>query len=513
METPAMGSRSRNTSGADATPPSIYGDLSRTATAVLKPATTRRLQLKSALLQQKLDWYTAKMSIKASIPPAVLVCAIQSDTWINHFKTNAYLAPIISTCVLPALPRAMLLRHNIRLTLGFVLTYCWTLLAGWCGVQARQHTTHGVDELSAYNSSAEAVVAIFLMFYIWFTFTLKSAYPGWGLQCTIAGIFAVATLPGIARAPTMSEVIDETNIVLETFLVGQAVGLVNALILFPQSCRGIFKKDIGACLDGLVAVTQAQRKCMEDISLKEITTGEEMNSSSSVGQLEDALQKFVNDVAKTRRDGEYAAREISWGIFDHSKIEEICCLLVDLIPPASGLSSVADMLQLHIDECHFSNSAHGMNSHLETDDNLPDENDWQHLETAMRQSSEEMSETIIRGAEHAKFRLEITKGRSLFNRPRARVIDEEHHNSTMNPGGTQFLESYRNVFDKSRATNRGNGSMDDEKLLDRYIQRRPQIGNLGQYTSEMHSDTLRYFLFLHVSFVLLCPFPATSVAK
>jgi hypothetical protein len=443
------------------------------------------------------------MAIKASIPPTVLVCAIQSNVWINHFKTNAYLAPIISACVLPALPRAMLIGHNIRLTLGIVLAYCWALLAGWCGVQARQNTTNNVDDINAYNSSAEAVVAIFLIFFIWCVFTLRSAFPNWGLQCTTAGTFAVAALPSLARAPNMSTVIDETSNVLESFLVGQAVGFVNALIVFPQSCRGVFRKDIVACLDALVSVMRAQRKCMEDISLKNVSTRAQVNSTSSVIQLEDAQQRFVNEIAKARRDVKYAAREISWGVFDHAKLEEISSLLVDLIPPASGLSSVADMLQLNNDGCYSPTNASETAGHRSTSG----DDDSQHLEAAMHQHSGKMSDAIIRGVEHAKLRLESTRRRSLFNRSRARVADDEHHADTVNPGQAAFLESYRNVFYKSRVLGQGDEGVSNEKLLDRYIRHRPQIGDLGQYTCEMHSGTLRYFLFLHVSDVLPCAPP------
>jgi hypothetical protein len=301
----------------------------------------------------------------------------------------------------------------------------------------------------------------------------------------------------------MREVIEETNTVLESFLVGQAVGFVNALILFPQSCGGVFKKDIGACLDGLVAITRAQRKCMEEISLKKISIGEETNISSSVSQLEAALQRFVNEIANARRDGDYAAREIFRGIFDHSQLKEISSLLVDLIPPASGLSSVADMLQLHIDGCNILNDTDEMNGQCETPNDSSHENDWQQLEAAMHQHSGKMSDAIIKGVEHAKLRLELKKGRSLITRYHVRVVDEEHHASTADPGEVGFLESYRDVFDKSRVLGQGNEGISYEKLLGYYIQHRPQIENLSQYTSEMHSDTLRYFLFLHVSHVLL----------
>ncbi|KAL7917238.1 hypothetical protein ACQKWADRAFT_324807 [Trichoderma austrokoningii] len=522
-KSPVLRPDSRNTSIPDAVSSSVSRGLSRSETGatvhrshtgatvhrshtgvtVHRSDTTRRLQLKSVLFKQTLDWHTATMALKASIPPAVLVCAIQSNSWISHFKTNAYLAPIISTCVLPALPRAMLVRHNMRLTFATVIAYCWALLAGWCGVQARHHTTNDLSDISSYNSSAEAVVAIFFIFCIWFTFTIKSAFPIWALHCTLAGIFTVAIMPNIARAPSMSEVIDETNVILEAFLVGQAVGLVNALILFPQSCRGLFRKDIGLCLDGLVAVIQAQRKCMEDISLKKASIVEdEENGSSSFCQLEDALQRFIKTVGKTRQDGEYAACEISWGIFDHTKLEEISSLLLDLIPPVSGLSSVADMLQLHVDGCNITSDASVISGSDEADNITPREDGWQHLEAAMHQNSKQMSDTIIKGVEHAKLRLESTKGRTLFNKHRAKHTDEEDGAGITRPGDTGFLDSFRNVFDNGRVLSQENEDMNNKELLDCYIQHRPQIGSLNQYTSEMHYNTLRYFLFLHSQTIL-----------
>ncbi|OJJ82927.1 uncharacterized protein ASPGLDRAFT_49059, partial [Aspergillus glaucus CBS 516.65] len=58
--------------------------------------------------------------------------------------------------------------------------YCRVLLAGWCGLQAWKHTLGHLGafgDTGSYSSSGEAAVAIFLMFWIWCVFTLKSAAP------------------------------------------------------------------------------------------------------------------------------------------------------------------------------------------------------------------------------------------------------------------------------------------------------------------------------------------------
>lgn len=501
MAIEAPSTRSGNHDG-----PPLHQTPSSRSEALPKPlgnafqATSRHAQLKSVLAQLTLDRHTVAMAIKASIPPTVLLCAIQSNTWINLFGTQAYLAAIISICVPPTLPRARLIEYNFQLAFAVALSYCWVLLGGWSGLQARKHTTNDPKELNTYNSSAEAVVAIFLMFWIWCVFTLKSAFPNWGLQCIWAGIFAFTALPTVAQAPSMQEVIDQTSTVFEVLLAGQAVGFVNALIVFPQSCRGVFRKDMRACLDGLVAVMRAQGRCIEDFRSKRISARGEDERNIAVRELQNALRLFTNSIAKARDDVEYAEREISWDRLDHPQLEHIASMLADLIAPASGLGSVADMLQLAADGYyHSSDNSGGVNGNTETENTSKNEEYWHSLEEKMHDQSYRMSEAIIEGVEHAKLRLELINGHSLLGIFHAKKTDEENQAFSMKPGDPSFLESYRNVFDNCCVLGQGTDSVHGEKLLDHYIRHRPQIGDISQITPEAHSNTLRYFLLLHVS--------------
>ncbi|EYE94810.1 uncharacterized protein EURHEDRAFT_479275 [Aspergillus ruber CBS 135680] len=498
IETSSMRSGSHNDGPLpDRTPSSRSGSLPKPLGHAFQ-ATTRRLQLKSVLAQLTLDRHTIMMAIKSSIPPTILLCAIQSNAWINLFQTQAYLAAIMSTCVLPTLPRARLIEYNFQLAFVVTVSYCWVLLGGWSGLQARKHTTNGPEELKAYNSSAEAIAAIFLMFWTWCVFTLKSTFPTWAIQCTWAGIFAVVTLPTVAQASSMQEIIAQTSTVFEVFLVGQAVGFVNALVVFPQSCRGVFRKDMRACLDGLVAIMQAQKRCIEDFRSRRISAEGEDERNNSVHQLQNALQLFINSIVKARGDVEYAEREMSWDRLDHQQLEHIASMLVDLIAPASGLGSAANMLQLAVDkEYNSSNDTGGVNSNAEAGHNAESEEYWHRLEGEMHEQSYRISEAIIEGVEHAKLRLELTKERSLFGRVHARKTDEESQKFPMKPGEASFLESYRDVFDKCCVLGQDTYGTDGEKLLDYYIRHRPQVEDLSQVTSEAHPNTLRYFLLLH----------------
>ncbi|KAH8428496.1 uncharacterized protein LDX57_006195 [Aspergillus melleus] len=457
-------------------------------------------QLKSVLAQLTLDWDTVAMAIKTAVAPAVLVCVIEVDAYINYFTTNAYLAAIMAASALPALPQAKLIEYNLQLALATVVTYCWALLAGWSAVQARKHTTNSSEDLAGYNSSAEAVVAIFMISILWCVFTLKSAYPSWNLQCVLAGIYAVAAMPAVARVTTVTQVIASNTKILEVFLAGQAVGLVTGLIIFPRTCRGLIKRDLKTALDALASFMRAQGKCMDELRSTKISGEGEEERSSSVRQLEEAQQWFISTIVKARQDVIYADCEVSWDHIGGSDLEYIASLLVDLIPPASGLSSTANMMQLATEGCNSHNSTNATNSRDDGNDTTNNKRDWHYLEVTMHEHSLRISKAIMDGAEHGKVRLDQTLGCSLFGRPRARGTDEEHRVGSMRPGTASFLSSYRGIC--SIPSQQGHCTREEEELLYNYMRNRPQAEYRDLTVPEPYSITLRYFLLLHFQTLL-----------
>ncbi|KAK1141549.1 hypothetical protein N8T08_008962 [Aspergillus melleus] len=340
------------------------------------------------------------MAIKTAVAPTVLVCVIEVDAYINYFTTNAYLAAIMAASALPALPQAKLIEYNLQLALATVVTYCWALLAGWSAVQARKHTTNSSEDLAGYNSSAEAVVAIFMIFILWST--------------KISG------------------------------------------------------------------------------------EGEE-DRSSSVRQLEESQQWFISTIVKARQDVIYADCEVSWDHIGGSDLEYIASLLVDLIPPASGLSSTANMMQLATEGCNSRNGTNTTNGRDEGNDTTNNKRDWHYLEVTMHEHSLRISKAIMDGAEHGKVRLDQILGCSLFGRPRARETDEEHRVGSMRPGTASFLSSYRGVC--SVPDQQGH-CVREEELLHNYMRNRPQVEYWDLTAPEPYSITLRYFLLLHFQTLL-----------
>lgn len=447
----------------------------------------------------KLDWHTARLTVKTSIPPAVLVCAIQSDVWISYFGQNAYLAPIGAASVMAGYPQGMLIDFNARQTLGYVVAYCWALLAGWCGLQARRHTSTTPEDLAAYNASAEAVVAILLAFGMWFTFTVKSAFPSWNIQASVSAILGVAIIPALARLPAMHDITDQATKAFVTFLVGQAVGLVNALLLFPQTCRGLFKRDAISCLDALCAIMRAHEICIQDIvsgALPSPSAG--TPDSESVVKLEAALEQLGNEVAKANSHVDHAAREISWGAYHQSELDTVCSLLVQLVPPASGLSLVADMMQREKDVFSvIGHQAAAANGNPEDANSRTDQrpDDWPNTEAEMKQQLCKMMEVISAGAEHAKLRLRQSQKRNCFGAASEKTTDEEGH-GTARPGGSRFIEYYHDMFKED-----GEKNLSRKQVLHRYVQHRPRVGTIGRISTDKHADTLRYFALLHVRYL------------
>ncbi|KAJ6785522.1 hypothetical protein PWT90_03813 [Aphanocladium album] len=417
--------------------------------------------LRSLIKWQKPDWHTVQLTIKTSIPPAALTCAIQSNRWIGYFGLNAYLAPITAACVMATYPQGMLIEFNAKQTFGFAVAYCWSLLAGWCGLQARRHTSGTPADLTAYNSSAEAVVAIFLVFGMWFAFTVKSAFPGWNIQASLSAILAIAVMPAIAIMPTMHGIIEAATNVFVAFLVGQA--------------------------------------CIEEIVARTIPSpSEEEASYESIGKLEAALLQLGNEVAKASRHVDHAAREISWGVYHQSELDNVCALLVQLMPRVSGLSLIADMMQRRTDL----SSVVGRHQFVRVEsgksriqDGKPQEG-WQKTELDMQDQLRKMSEMICAGTEHAERRLRQSQKRNWLGRPREKRIDEESRESA-NPGGALFIEHYRDMFKED-----GEQNLMRQQVLHRYVQYRPKIRTNGFVSPSKHTETLRYFALLHSQTIL-----------
>lgn len=442
-----------------------------------------------------MDWHTAFLTFKTSIPPAVLVCATQSHVWMSYFGLNAYLAPIGAAGAMATYPQGMLIEFNAKQVFGFVVAYCWSLLAGWCGLQARIHTSKTPEDLQRYNSSAEAVVAVLLIFGMWFTFTVKSAFPSWNIQVSVSAILGIAVMPSVARLPTMHSIIQAATPAFVALLAGQSLGFVSALLIFPQTCRSLFKRDAISSLGALRTIMLTHKTVIQDIVARTIpSSSDETGGNESIENMETALQQLGNEVAKASGHVEHAARELSWGVYHQSELDNVCAMLVQIMPPVSGLSLIADMIQRKTEANGVVGQNGLVNGEPEDARSQTDERQgaWQNVELEMEEQLCKMTEMISAGAEHVRIRLRQSQKRSWPGRARRRTVDEESR-GTASPGGPQFIEHYREMFKDD-----GEKSLSRHQVLHHYVLRQPHVGT--GLSPDKHAETLRYFTLLHVCY-------------
>ena len=269
---------------------------------------------------------------------------IVSDVWVNHFQTSAYLAPVIAACALPTLPRALLIRHHARLTLAFALCYAYSLLAGWSALKARQHTEPSSAPEGDYNSSASAVVALFFIFYFWFVFTLKSSYPTWQLPAVLAGLYAAAVLPPLAKAESFDVILITASTLIEACLVGLAVALAIGLLLFPRTCRHAFIEDFRSATQAISRLTQTHAELLSHVTTiqsVDVITDEE---TALVAKIKDSLREFLNNVSQARTNLTVVKQEIAWSKVDNVGLNEMNNSMSELVSLLSGVVSTVEML-------------------------------------------------------------------------------------------------------------------------------------------------------------------------
>ena len=314
--------------------------------------------------------------------------------------------------------------------------------------------------------------------------------PTWQNPVMLAGIFIAAVMPSLPRASNEQELIDEASLEVEAFLAGQAVGFVTGLLIFPQSCRSIFIKDVKACLESLALIIRLYLVCLDDLRA---------GKNSSTTQFKAELQNFTSKVYKAHSDVEDAKREPALSHLHHSHLHSLALLLVEMVPPLSGLGTTADMLEI-VTSGHLPESVQSGSDDLNciSPDNANGErdDDWRQLEEVMHRHSLALCGAVVEGAQHAVTRLDLTKRRNPIDRIKGRIQDAEVQGDSKCVRLAQALESFRQIMDACECFSGDDQECADGRPLNHFLEFKPPI--VEQVRHEQHRRLLRYFLMLHV---------------
>lgn len=383
---------------------------------------------------------------------------------------------------IPTYPGAKFVQFNIRLSFGFAVAYAYSLLAGFSSVKTRDDD-RGDTSVNAYNSSAEAVVGIYLFFFFWVVFTLRSRYPTRSYEFVVPGLYGATVLPILGRCPDMSAVLRLTNTTVQIFFAGQAVGFANGVLIFPRSCRRICFNSVKQALITLRETMKEYQGCMRELR---------NDQSCDTGRLRAKLREFSEHVQKARMNLRDAQNEFAWGRLDSDQVKRLVLLLEEIVAPLAGLATIADMLELvslgvmPVDV----NTDGGFDPLYDGDEEDVYDRGW--LLELMYQRVLELSDMLIAGTEHAVLCL---GDKSTVE---GSASDDEAQKSTAFIGKVEFLSHFSRSFDISLKLT--GGEMTVEMLLERFMEDQPRL--CRTMTMDQSGEMLRYFIFSHVSLSL-----------
>jgi hypothetical protein len=215
-------------------------------------------KLKKLWDKAELDKVTLILMLKGSLPPIIAIAMYQSDAVAQQYATLGYLVAITSVLGMAILPRGVFIQTMLLNVLAICVAASINLLALYCAIQARIHTTPEGTSPLGYNSSASAVLAVWLIFQTFLTNALRASLPQMQFPVILYSIFAIVSSTYGVQFPTMAYSINFMEMLLEAFLTGFAIATGVSLFVFPISSRAVVSKELAGYLASLSGLLKAQ---------------------------------------------------------------------------------------------------------------------------------------------------------------------------------------------------------------------------------------------------------------
>lgn len=296
---------------------------------------------------------------KAAIPATIGIAAFQSSTWAEHFGPLNYLVAIEALLAYCIVPRARFMQTLFLNVLMICVAATVNLFALWCAIQAR-----AVDAPpTGYDSSGATVCAIWFMVQVYLVNALRSSRPQFNFPCINYSIF---TMIAIAQAGPTYGTIQQAeafiNLLLQACLAGFTLAWGVALLILPESNRGIALSTIRAYFDTL-------RKVLSEYQdlIMHITQGSPTDNNKILKQFSGEYGKLRAIDTKLKGDLEFAVRDFGYGCLSGDDLEQIYKHLRDIYLPMLGLQDVAESLcaPTDLDSCKCPKNRHELADYQE----------------------------------------------------------------------------------------------------------------------------------------------------
>ncbi|EME87691.1 uncharacterized protein MYCFIDRAFT_169467 [Pseudocercospora fijiensis CIRAD86] len=331
------------------------------------------------------------------------------------------------------------------------------LLALYCATQARAHTTAPGAPPTGYNSSASAVLAVWLIFQTYLVNSLRSALPQFQFPVIIYMIFTCVSMTYGTQFLTVTYAISFMERLLEAFLMGFALATGVSLFVIPMSCRTVVFKQMAGYLNLMGGLLKAQAAHLESLETWDPEQAiqhehaerekkkKDHKGSTSPGEFKimmvtpqgKALKALLLKIYATYGHQFCQARDCDWNAIcerHHRAMEEDESDLDS--SRGSQLPESAGWSEEHPDEIN-------LKARRRQIDNL------HQLMKKLQKPVQNMSGNINLAFQHALIVLELTKA------PKKKS-DEENQAGEQLPGSPGFAEAYRkrleDIFQRKKQT-------------------------------------------------------------
>ncbi|KAK4508098.1 hypothetical protein PRZ48_001836 [Zasmidium cellare] len=438
----------------------MKGNSKTTYKSAQQPQSETKKPSKIKALWQKagLDVPTVLMMFKGSLPPTLAICMYQSRDVQEVYQTLGYLVAITSVLGMCIMPRGMFMQNMFLNTVAVCIGASVNLLALYCATQARLHTATPGERPNAYNSSASAVLAVWLIFQTYLANSLRAALPQFQFPVIIYSIMMIVSLTYGTQFPNMTYAISFMERLLESFLTGFALATGVSLFVIPLSSRKVvFKEWQGylGLLGGMLATQAAYLRGLEDLDPEAILKKrmeDEQNPKKHHGKakkepfmletpealkLKGMLEKVFALHTKLPGDINFAKREVGIGKLGGKDLSQIWSKMRMIMIPISGLNTVIDVLIRRAQHGGWGRqdlSEHEVKTRNKQIENLHE------LMKALHGPFASMSGSINGAFKHILITLEIEK-------PPKKKADEESQSGAAQPGTPGFAEYFKQELD------------------------------------------------------------------
>lgn len=282
----------------------------------------------------EIDWHCYTQIFKGAIAATIALASCQTAAWVDLLGSLSFIVPVAAVICYPMQDRAQFMHALLLNTLAVCLTSAFTALAMFSVVKARSGT-------STYDGSACVVASAWLVV---LTFALNVARVEHKSMVWPVAAALIVSDYGLVYAPGFTTTQEAMTFLLQLLychLLGFAISLGVAFLLFPTTARTSFSRVMSQCASAAISTLRANcalRKALED---------------GDAGPLQVKIAEFRQKASvlvalQVQLVGAEAAakQEFSLRGSNAQRLEEESCRMRDILTPLIGMSHLADVAEM-----------------------------------------------------------------------------------------------------------------------------------------------------------------------